>query len=111
MTHDRTAIITGLRHLADFLDAHPDIPVSASVPLYHFARRGSDTDQRAEIDQIAARLGSPVQEESPYGHYTTAISFGPIQYRAVAITHQARARHNADASYHGCVHPDPAPAT
>ncbi|MBN6056409.1 hypothetical protein JYK22_31060, partial [Nonomuraea sp. RK-328] len=111
MPHDRTAIVTGLRRLADFLDAHPDIPVSATAPLYHFTRGGSDADQRAEIDQIAVRLGSPVEDETEYGHYTTAISFGPIEYRAIAITAEARARHAAAASYHGCVQPDPTPAT
>jgi hypothetical protein len=111
MPHDRAAIVTGLRHLADFLDAHPDIPVSATAPLYHFTRNGNDADQRAEIEQIATRLGTPIKDDTDYGHCTTAISFGPIEYRAVAITTEARARHAAAASYHGCVQPDSAPAT
>lgn len=110
MTKDRTAIITGLRDLADFLDAHPGIPITGCVPLYHFADHGTDADQRAEIEQIAALLGSPVEEQTPYGHYVTTISFGPIQYRAVAITATARARHDADDSYRGCIQPDPTPA-
>lgn len=111
MTKDRAAIITGLRDLADFLDAHPDIPITGCVPLYHFAHQRTDADQRAEIEQIAARLGSPVEAQTPYGHYVTTISFGPIQYRAMAITAAARARHDADDSYRGCIQPDPMPAT
>lgn len=111
MTKDRNAIITGLRDLADFLDARPDIPITGCVPLYHFAARGTDADQRAEIEQIAALLGTPIEAQTPYGHYVTTISFGPIQYRAVAITAAARARHDADDSYRGCIQPDPTPAT
>ncbi|GAA3695407.1 hypothetical protein GCM10022224_071340 [Nonomuraea antimicrobica] len=113
MTHDhRTALINGLLDLAAFLEAHPDVPVSSSVTVHHFPDQASDADQRAEIDQIAALIGSQIdREDSPYGHYATSRLFGPVEYRAVAVLAAARARHDADNSYRGCIQPDPAPAT
>ncbi|MEU8356330.1 hypothetical protein AB0C27_09995 [Nonomuraea sp. NPDC048882] len=111
MTCDRrTDLINGLLDLAAFLDAHPDVPVPFSVTVHHFPDRTSDTDQCTEIDQIAALVGSDIDyEDSPYGHYATSRMFGPVEYRAVAILSAARARHDAYASYRGCVQPDPAP--
>ncbi|MEV4073012.1 hypothetical protein [Nonomuraea fuscirosea] len=113
MTYDhRTALINGLLDLAAFLEAHPDVPVSSSVTVHHFPCQASDADQCAEIDQIAALVGSQIDfEDSPYGHYATSCLFGPVEYRAVAILAAARARHDAETSYRGCIQPDPAPAT
>ncbi|MDX3101610.1 hypothetical protein [Nonomuraea angiospora] len=113
MTYDhRTALINGLLDLAAFLEAHPDVPVSSNVTVHYFPDQPSDADQRAEIDQIAALVGSKIDyKDSPYGHYTTSRLFGPVEYRAVAVLTAARARHDAEASYRGCIQPDPAPAT
>jgi hypothetical protein len=113
MTHDhRTALINGLIDLAAFLEAHPDVPVPFSATVHHFPRQSSDPELRDEIDQIAALVGSEIDyEDSPYGHYATSRMFGPVEYRAVAVLAAARARHDAEASYHGCIQPDPAPAT
>ncbi|MER6946531.1 hypothetical protein ABT294_21105 [Nonomuraea sp. NPDC000554] len=106
----RDAFITGLYELADFLEANPDIPAPTRGAVHHFPLSGTDDEQRAAIDQIAARLGAPVDEDdTPYGHYATSRFFGPIEYRAVAIPGTSRARHAADASYYGCVLPDPDP--
>ncbi|HEX4818435.1 MAG TPA: hypothetical protein VFV66_37335 [Nonomuraea sp.] len=112
MTHDRrSALINGLIDLAAFLEAHPDVPVPFSVTVHHFPGQASDDDQRAEIDQIAALVGSEIAyEDSPYGHYATSRLFGPVEYRAVAVLAAARARHAAERSYTGCIQPDPAPA-
>ncbi|MEU8321186.1 hypothetical protein AB0C33_22785 [Nonomuraea sp. NPDC048881] len=108
MTHDpRTALINGLLDLAAFLEAHPDVPVTTSVTVDHFPRHHTDAEKCADIDQIAARIGSTIdQADIPYGHYSTSRFFGPVEYRAVAILAAARARHDAEASYRGCVQPD-----
>ncbi|MDX3110583.1 hypothetical protein [Nonomuraea angiospora] len=67
----------------------------------------TDAEKCADIDQIAARIGSTIdQADIPYGHYSTSRFFGPVEYRAVAILAAARARHDAEASYRGCVQPD-----
>lgn len=107
MRDHRRALINGLLNLAIFLEAHPDVPVSSSVTLHHFPNHDTDEDLRAEIDQIAARVGSRIDfEDSPYGHYATSVHFGPVEYRAVAILSAARARHDAESSYRGCIEPD-----
>ncbi|MGI5286565.1 hypothetical protein ACQEVF_24950 [Nonomuraea polychroma] len=108
----RTDLINGLLDLAAFLEAHPEVPVSSHVVVHHFPEYDSDADMRAEIDQIAAHVGSRIDfEDSPYGHYATTVCFGPVEYRAVAVLNAARLRHAAERSYWGCIEPDPAPAT
>ncbi|MDP4507603.1 hypothetical protein [Nonomuraea turcica] len=108
----RTDLINGLLDLAAFLEAHPEVPVSSHAVVHHFPEYDSDADMRAEIDQIAAHVGSRIDfEDSPYGHYATTVCFGPVEYRAVAVLTAARARHAAEQSYTGCIEPDPAPAT
>ncbi|MEW9549697.1 hypothetical protein [Nonomuraea sp. NPDC050783] len=113
MTNDhRTAFINGLLALAAFLEAHPDLPVPPSATVHHFPGQAGDAAQRAEIDHIAALLGSDIDhEDSPYDHYATSCRFGPIEYRAVAVLAAARARYDAETSYRGCVQPDPVSAT
>jgi hypothetical protein len=108
----RIDLIDGLRDLAAFLEAHPEVPVSSHVIVHHFPKQDNDADMRDEIDRIAARVGSGIDfDDSPYGHYATSVYFGPVEYRAVAVLTAARARHDADRSYFGCIEPDPAPAT
>ena len=46
----------------------------------------------AEIDVIAEQIGATASDaDSPAGHYSASRDFGPVQYRAVAIPHSARA--------------------
>ncbi|WP_091097607.1 hypothetical protein [Nonomuraea pusilla] len=100
MRDDRTALVHGLIDLAVFLVANPDLPVTASVTARYIADGDDDAELRAEIDRIAARLGTAIDEaDLPYGHYTTSISFGPVEYRAVAILAAARARYDAQNSH------------
>lgn len=107
---DRTAFINGLLDLAAFLEAHPNLPVPPYITVYYFPNQDSDAAQSAEIDQIAPVLGSNINQESASrGHYATSRMFGPIEYRAVAVLAAARARHEAESSYHGCIQPDPVP--
>ncbi|NRQ36635.1 hypothetical protein HII36_33085 [Nonomuraea sp. NN258] len=107
MNDRRAALINGLLDLAAFLEAHPDVPVSSSVTIHHFPDSDSDAEMCEEIDKIAARVGSEIDyEDSPYGHYATSVLFGPVEYRAVAVLAAARARHDAERSYLGCVKPD-----
>ncbi|MEO3892375.1 hypothetical protein [Nonomuraea sp. B5E05] len=111
MTHDhRTALINGLLDLAAFLETHPDLPVPPNVTVHHFPRQTNDDDQRAEIDQLAALLGTDINhEDASRDHYATSRMFGPIEYRAVAILATARARYDAETSYRGCIQPNPVP--
>jgi hypothetical protein len=51
-------LIAGLRALADFLQGHPDVPAPLWTDMYLFPPRGTDEQMRAEIDEIAARIGA-----------------------------------------------------
>ncbi|MFB4283435.1 hypothetical protein ACBJ59_49595 [Nonomuraea sp. MTCD27] len=102
-THSRPAFITGLRTLADLLEAHPDIPIPRSTVIHHFVRDAHDTDMHAELHRLATLLGSHVDGDS--GHYTASLRLGPIEYRAVAILAESRARYDAHDSYRGCITP------
>ncbi|WP_433245878.1 hypothetical protein ACQPYK_44245 [Streptosporangium sp. CA-135522] len=108
MTNDRrAALINGLRDLAAFLEANPDVPAPC-FPRIHYFAEGTDSEMRAEIDGIAALLGTEIDPgDLGYGHYRTGLNFGPVEYTAVGILARARARHDADVSYTGCVAPDP----
>jgi hypothetical protein len=53
-----------------------------------FPPRGADEEMRAEIDRIAARIGAEAMDNAAYGHYLASRHFGPVQYRAVAISQQ-----------------------
>ncbi|MEU6429539.1 hypothetical protein ABZ860_26890 [Microbispora sp. NPDC046973] len=106
----RSALIAGLRALADFLEANPAVPVPRSVNVLHFPQRGSDAEMRAEVDQVADLLGAPIDPlDQKFGHYGASVRFGPVEYKAVAILAARRAEHEAHMSYEGCVQPDPIP--
>jgi hypothetical protein len=83
---ERDRLIDGLRALAAFLQDHPDVPASCWADVYVFPPRGTDEQMRAEIDQIAARIGAVVTDDTARGHYAASRHFGPVQYRAVAIS-------------------------
>ncbi|MBO3748789.1 hypothetical protein J5X84_22140 [Streptosporangiaceae bacterium NEAU-GS5] len=112
MPINRTALINGLHDLADFLTANPPLPAPNGFVSVHYLPRGDDNARRAEVDHIAARLGSEINSElQEHGHYQTEISFGPVSYVALAIDAAQMARHRALNSYAGCVEPDPPEAS
>ena len=82
---ERAALIGGLRALADYLVSNPEVP----VPIYSSVHTFPPSDDEwagmcADIDAIAAPLGV-VAHRAFGGHYVAARSFGPVEYRAVAI--------------------------
>lgn len=108
-TDSRAALVKGLLDLAAFLEATPGVPVPSFLMVHHFAR-GTDAEMCAEIDGIAELLGTDVDPgDLDHDHYRTGLTFGPVEYTAVAILARAQARHDANQSYAGCV--DLAPVT
>jgi hypothetical protein len=108
----RAKVISGLRQLADFLENHPALPVNiygwdlSAHPALHLAEAG----RRAEVDRIASILGVPVTDNtSDGGHYTADRTFGLITYRAICVTDQRRAAHDALMSYSGCIEAEVTP--
>jgi hypothetical protein len=84
---DRAAWVAGLRDLADFLAAHPDLPVPrvyCTDVINVFPEGGTDAERRAGVDRAAGVLGVPAADTHG-GHYRAARSFGPIAYALVMI--------------------------
>jgi hypothetical protein len=82
---ERAALIQGFRALADYLESNPDIPTTGYATVYAFTPDSACTGMRAEIDSIAEQLGVQAHESAGGSHYTALRSFGPVEYRAVAI--------------------------
>jgi hypothetical protein len=79
----RSALISGLRELADYLESNPSLPASSPI-VYAFPPTATWAEMRAEIDAAAAVLGVAAHL-AVGGHYVASRSFGPVEYRAVAI--------------------------
>ena len=106
-TAQRAQLITGLRAVADFLESPPEVPAPLTADLTVFPPRDDDAVMRAEVDKIAALLGTEIDPERiEYGHYRTQLDFGPVSYAATAITAERRARSLALYSYGDSVTPD-----
>ncbi|MGW4469712.1 hypothetical protein ACWENQ_08570 [Nonomuraea sp. NPDC004354] len=101
MTDRRTTVINGLRDLAAYFEANPDIPLPRhSISVQYFPATADDAAMRADIDRVAALLGTEIDpEDLLFGHYKAALSFGPVRYEALAVLADARARHEATNSY------------
>ena len=94
----RARLIAGLRDLAEFLDRNPQVPAPRYADLLVFPPRGTDAEMFAEVDIIAEQIGVTArQNDTPDGHYIASRSFGPVQYRAVAIPRAARNDRNEEA--------------
>ena len=101
----RARYIDALRQLADFLDAHPDVPVPHYGTTITVSADSSDAGGRDQVDAAAEQLGTPVQDDED-GHYSTIRAFGPIGYDVVAISDASMARYRAHDSYWNSVTPD-----
>ena len=104
----RAQTIAGLRELADYLQAHPGVPVrDLGWDLNIYPQLPTEDLKRAEIDRIAAVLGVPVCDETDRGgHYTVTRSFGRVSYSAVCVPDRRMAEHRALMSYSGTVAPE-----
>jgi hypothetical protein len=85
-SEERAGLSAGLRDLADFLDRNPEVPAPRRIDVLVFPPEGTSAEMFAEIDVIAARIGTKASDVgSPAGHYSAVRGFGPVCYRAVAI--------------------------
>jgi hypothetical protein len=98
---ERSRLIAGLHDLADFLDENAEVPAPRWAEVFIFPLSTTDDEMKGEIDVIAALIGSSVDDRTTDGlHYTTTRNFGPVQYRAVAISSRSPigSGHDADDS-------------
>ena len=93
----RIRLIAGLRDLADYLEQNPGVPAPPRADVLVFPAEASDAEMFAEIDTIAEMIGPIASDaDSPHGHYSAVRNFGPVQYRALPISHSARKREGGE---------------
>lgn len=94
--HPHAALIDGLRQLADFYEQHPEVPAPPMPDFQHCVLATEDATGIAEIEQVAAVLGSPVR----YGrHVTTELQMAGLRVRAYYCTRKSVHEHDARTSY------------
>jgi hypothetical protein len=98
----RRAVIAGLRELADWLEAHPDLPApnGARICVHTVFHAATEEDQRALVARFADALGVQVQNT---GHIVAGRDFGSIEFVAVHIPDEWRAASAARRSYEAVV--------
>jgi len=80
--HARLA--AGLREAADYIEAHPELPVPFTADVHYCIPAATDKDGDDEAYRIAGMLGAPVEGSDHSSE--THLSFGPaVTYRAVYI--------------------------
>jgi hypothetical protein len=108
-TAQRAQIIQGLRDLADFLQAHPEVPVQPysihCINYYPVIENDDDAAACAEVTRVAGLLGVEPAWNHSGTHYSAVKRFGLIRYEAVLVTEASMAAHHAAATYDGCVTP------
>jgi hypothetical protein len=102
----RAQIVQGLRDLAAFLESRTDLPIPNVADLCHSVIEDTDEAERVEVDRIALILGVPAQEKFNGQHYVAAANFGPVIYRAIAITEEEMARYRAESTSIDVVRPE-----
>lgn len=80
---DRERAIEGLRRMADFLAAHPDVPIDVMHYVQYSVDNAVTAGRRAEVERVAALL-DVTPTGTPAGHYIACRQFGPVQYVAVS---------------------------
>ena len=90
-------VIAGLRNLSAFLSTHLELPLGDGDPL-HYAARGTDEETRAEVERIAAVLGTSVRVTIRGALWTAERDFGGgVRYTATAVSRDASGRYRAQA--------------
>ena len=100
----RSDYINGLRQLADYLDAHPGVPVPAHGTEILVIASDAEEGGIAEILDMSIELAAAFAEYG--GYYRTVRTFGPVAYKGVSHTTAAMANYLAQTSYQGCVTTD-----
>jgi hypothetical protein len=86
----RLKLAQGLIDAAIWFVNNPAVPVPETVTIQYSAP-GDDTVKTAEVELAAALIGQPATSTSGLA-YIAGRDFGPVRYRAVAVTAAARQR-------------------
>lgn len=86
----------GLREMAHYIEAHPDLPIPSSVEIHYCIPADSDKDGDDEAFRIAAIIGTKVTGDDDGSSSEAARGFGPaVSYRAVYLTRARMAAYYA----------------
>ena len=93
----RAAFISGLRELADFLAANPDVPVpSYGTSIQLCPLKGDDDANLLAVREFSAAIGVPAPDGfTKDGRADAGRTFGPIRYHAYASTRAHTDLYNA----------------
>jgi len=102
----RAAVVAGLRELAGFLEAHPDVPVDRYGIRCVSSLGEGDGDEAAvgRVEAMAAALGVEARHHPP-GYWGAQRRFGPVLYGGSYVARDEMAAHEAAQSYKGSVEP------
>ena len=102
----RARIIGDMRALADFLQAHPELPISryTSVDVTYFPLTDDEAVAVGEVAEAGARLGRMPAWEG--GHYLVEHAVGAGRYRVVAIPERVAVSYRAWLAATGHRRPD-----
>lgn len=93
----RAELLAGLRELADFIAAHPEMPIPEYPAFTHCIGPCPDADGLAVAQQLAEVLD--VEPTVSGGHTDVKRLFRGLEYRAFYITRDRMAAHTAEQSY------------
>lgn len=93
-TNPHTALIAGLRELADWFEQHPELPEwrFPSPSLSYQPIGTSDEDGIAAVEAFAAALGTDVNRSY---HIKTKRRFGGVEFSAVKVLASSSTEHAA----------------
>lgn len=102
----RARIIGDMRALADFLQAHPELPISphTSVDVTYFPLTDDEAKALGEVAEAGARLGRIPAWEGR--HYLVEYACGAGRYRVVAIPERVAVSYRAWLAATGHTRPD-----
>lgn len=82
----RARLVNGLRELADLYQQHPELPAPPYQEFRHCVGADNDEAGIAEVQAIAAVLGTDVLGlNDPDAHITTGRSFGGVYFSAFYV--------------------------
>jgi hypothetical protein len=87
----RLRLAQGLIDAAIWIVNNPAAPVPETVTI-QYSPPGSDAVKTAEVEMTAALIGQPAASTSDDLAHIAGRDFGPVRYRAVAVTAAARQR-------------------
>lgn len=92
-TETRQQKLDDLRALADFLEAHPDVPIGVDEINSVAILAGDDEAGMAELHAIANALDVEITHNASGTHHYAIRKFGSVPYKAYYVTTESMRQH------------------